>query len=106
MSVRTLPAAEFNGESMNRLLISDGPEAVCTLFIRAQDAVVAGWSTMADTSVGFMPQVVVIEDARTIDGTRVPVVLRERTGDQFGSLTHYTTLLVGAAASRVFLGAR
>ncbi len=106
MSVRTLPAAELNGESMNRLLVSDGSEAVCTLFIRVRDAVVAGWSTMADTSVGFMPQVVVVEDARTIDGTRVPVALRERTGDRFGSLTHYTTVLVGAAASRRFLGAR
>lgn len=106
MSVRTLPAAEFNGESMNRLLVTDGSEAVCTLFIRVRDAIVAGWSTAADTSVGVMPQVVVVEDARSINGVRVPVAIRERTGDRFSSLTQYTKVLVGAAALRGFLGAR
>ncbi len=103
MVVRTRPAAEFEGEPTYRLHIAADSETVCTLFIRTRDSVVVGWSTMAETSAGVMPQVVVVGATKRVDGMRVPVVIRERTGDQFGSVTTYTRVLVGDAASREFV---
>jgi len=98
MTVRADAPAEFNGEQMNRLHVTLGEQALCTLFIRKGDATVAGWSTMAETSVGMMPRIVIVESAKMINGIRVPVILRERTGDEYVSLTTYTKVLTGDAA--------
>lgn len=102
MTVRVEPPAEFNGERMSRLLVTIGEETVCTLFVRTPDGTLAGWSTMAETSAGMMPRLVVVESARTVDGVRVPIVLREQTGATFGSLTKYTSVLTGEAALAEF----
>ena len=102
MTVRAESPAEFNGERMSRLLVTVGEETVCALFIRTRDSTLAGWSTLAETSAGMMPRVVVVESAKTVDGVRVPIVLREQTGEKYGSLTEYTSVLTGEAALAEF----
>lgn len=102
MTVRAESPAEFNGERMSRLLVTFGEETLCTLFIRTGDRTLAGWSTVGETSAGMMPRVVIVESARTVDGVRVPIVLRERTGEKYGSLTRYTSVLTGEAALAEF----
>lgn len=102
MTVRAESPAEFNGERMHRLLVAFGEQTVCTLFIRTRDRTLAGWSTLAETSAGMMPRVVIVESAKTVDGVRVPIVLREQTGETDVSLTKYTSVLTGEAALAEF----
>jgi hypothetical protein len=104
MTVRADQPVEFNGEPAIPLHVALGGEAVCTLFVRQRDATVAGWSTNAETSAGFIPQVVVVEAVKAVDGIRLPIVLRERTGDTYRSLTSFTTVVTGDAALREFMG--
>lgn len=102
MTVRAESPAEFNGERMSRLLVNFGEQTVCTLFIRTGDRTLAGWSTLAETSAGMMPRVVIVESAKPVDGVRVPIVLREQTGEKYGSLTKYTSVLTGDTALAEF----
>jgi hypothetical protein len=50
----------------------------------------------------MMPRVVVVEAAKTVDGVRVPVVLRERTGERYVAVATYTKVLTGSAALQEF----
>lgn len=102
MTMRAGEPVEFNGEPANPLHVTAGGEAVCTLFVRRRDATVAGWSTSAETSAGFVPQTVVVESVTLADGIRLPAVLRERTGDNYISVTTFTTFLTGESALQEF----
>jgi hypothetical protein len=81
---------------------SDDDQIVCVLMVRVKDAEIVGWTLMAETSVGAMPQSVAIERTQNVDGVVLPVLQREQTGDHYGSVTSFTDVRVGDLARQAF----
>lgn len=102
MRVAVGPIETFNGHRARLLEVMRSGERLCTLYFATTDAALLGWTTVAETSIGDMPRVAVVERSTLVAGMRLPVVIRERTGSQFGSVTRYTRVLVGEPALEEF----
>ena len=102
MTVRTGSETAFNGQRVNELQVHKEGALICSLFVRRNGSTLAGWSAVAETSVGTMPRIVVVAEARQAEGTRLPSRLRERTGPNYVSEYVFPTVLAGSAALREF----
>lgn len=95
MRVASGPREAFAGQAAQALSVTTAEGALCTVYLSIPTSTILGWTTSAETGIGYMRQEVVIEQTAVVDGVRVPTVLSESTGERYRSITRYTSVVVG-----------